>query len=118
MSLFGCSFSAHRLTEVNYVVGTPAKRMHPIQPPAMYSFPADNDVSTDCVDDIYSSTVSVLLEPEAWFVSKRSKGFLNSGGMKSLMFSSKLQYTNNAWKMAGKPCSGPIFDKRQEACAT
>jgi len=79
---------------------------------------AVQDVSKDCVNNIYSSIVCVLLEAEARFVPKRSKGFFKFWWNEELDVLKQASIdTNNAWKLAGKPRSGPIFDKRQKARA-
>jgi len=77
---------------------------------------AVNDVSKDCIDNIYSSIVCVLLEAEARFVPKRSKGFFKFWWNEELDIFKKASIdTNTAWKLAGKPRSGPIFNNRQKA---
>ena len=72
----------------------------------------------DVVCHIYSRIVCVLLEAEARFVPQRSKGFFKFWWDEELDVLKQASIdTNNAWKLAGKPRSGPIFDKRQKARA-
>lgn len=72
--------------------------------------------NNDCIDYIYEYIVTVLMNAEAQFVPKHSKNFFKFWWNEELDILKKASIeTNDIWKMAGQPRSGPIFDKRQSA---
>jgi len=75
----------------------------------------DNHTSS-CIDELYVSIVSILINGERLFVPRHSKNFYKFWWNEELSLLKKAAVeTNKIWKATGKPRSGPIFNNRQKS---
>ena len=71
-------------------------------------------VDTVDIDRIYDNIAFVLISGEAQFVPKSQKAFYKFWWNEELSILKQASIeSNKLWKLAGKPHSGPIFEKRQ-----
>ena len=66
------------------------------------------------IDKLYDSIIYILTNAEKRFVPKRSKNFYKFWWSEELnVLKQAAVESNQAWKAAGKPRSGPIYNRRQ-----
>lgn len=73
-------------------------------------------VDTVDIDRIYDNIASALINGEVQFVPKSQKAFYKFWWNEELSILKQASIeSNKLWKLAGKPRSGTVFEKRQSS---